>query len=56
LSWLKKEVGADLGDLYFGTLLGGIRFRTGGSLRVLTSVPAGTARGLAKSIKGLNLP
>ena len=30
--WLRKQVGADLGDLSFGTLRGGIKFRTGGVL------------------------
>jgi hypothetical protein len=32
LSWLKKEVGADLGDLSFGTLSGRTKFRTAGVL------------------------
>jgi hypothetical protein len=31
-AWLRKQVGADLGDLSFGTLRGGIKFRTGGVL------------------------
>ena len=41
LSWLKKEVGADLGDLSFGTLRDGIKFSTGG---VLASSHIGAGR------------